>query len=45
MVVIHWQIDGREGHGENPVSLDYAASAVSYLNSKFGSDTHWVVPA
>ena len=40
--VIHWEVDGRTGHGE-PISVGYAVAWVNELNEKHGAGTHWYV--
>jgi len=40
LVVIHWKINGRTGHG-NPIDSECAADWITYMNDKYGAGTHW----
>ena len=41
LAVIHWEINGKTGHGS---SIDAALAAiwVKVMNYKYGSGTHWL---
>jgi hypothetical protein len=40
--IIHWSIEGIEGHGA-PMKEQDAAAWVRFLVDKFGPGTHWYV--
>ena len=40
--VIHWRIEGREGHGE-PVDRKIAEAWCEDGNKNYGTGTHWLV--
>ena len=43
MGVVHWKINGVEGHGM-PVVMWLANAWVKGQNNRYGPGSHWVVP-
>ena len=41
LAVIHWEINGKTGHGE-PFDARMAAVWVKEMNAKYGAGTHWL---
>ena len=41
LAVIHWEINGKTGHGE-PFEARMAAVWVKEMNAKYGDGTNWV---
>tara|TARA_B100000424_G_scaffold244695_1_gene215183 strand:- start:347 stop:508 length:162 start_codon:yes stop_codon:yes gene_type:complete len=42
LAVIHWEIDGKTGHG-SAIPYETAVAWVEEMNEKYGEGTHWVV--
>ena len=41
MVVIHWEINGKTGHG-SAIDYETAEAWVAEMNKKYGVGTHWL---
>ena len=41
LAVIHWEIEGKTGHG-SAVPYETAAAWVEVMNEKYGEGTHWL---
>ena len=41
LAVIHWEINGKTGHG-SAIPYDTAVAWVEEMNAKYGAGTHWV---
>ena len=41
LAVIHWEIDGKTGHG-SAIDLGVAVETVRAMNKKYGAGTHWL---
>jgi hypothetical protein len=41
LAVIHWEIDGKTGHG-SAVPYESAVAWVEQMNEKYGEGTHWL---
>ena len=42
LAVIHWEIDGKTGHG-SAIDVGVAFETAKIMNEKYGEGTHWVV--